>query len=82
METSVLEERRPRVTTGTPQQTRLHYAADSRIDRLFETPVSDTKIAKVQQWYREQLNIDFEALPSWEVIKEMRLVSQNNATYA
>jgi hypothetical protein len=26
-------------------------------------------------WYREQLNIDFEALPSWEVINEMRLVA-------
>jgi len=29
----------------------------------------------VKTWYWEQLNIDFETLPSWEVINEIRLVA-------
>ena len=50
-------------------------AALSR-DGLFRGEVvSDTNIFAVKKWYWAQLNIDFEALPSWEVINEMRLVA-------
>ena len=44
-------------------------------DGLFGESVRDTNIFVVKTWYREQLNIDFEALPSWKVINEMRLVA-------
>lgn len=44
-------------------------------DGLFEESVKDTNIFAVKTWYREQLNVDFEALPSWDVINEMRLVA-------
>ena len=44
-------------------------------DGLFEESVRDTNIFVVKTWYWEQLNINLEALPSWEVINEMRLVA-------
>ncbi|MFN0104138.1 MAG: hypothetical protein ACKV2U_18895 [Bryobacteraceae bacterium] len=45
-------------------------------DGLFRgDKLPDTKLSNVSQWYRDELDIDLTALPSWKRIGEMRKVA-------
>ena len=44
-------------------------------DGVFGGLAADTKLDSVKTWYQEELCIAFEALASWSVIDEMRLVA-------
>lgn len=44
-------------------------------DGLFDGAVKDTKLSIVAKWYRDQLGVNLEAMPSWNTIDEMRLVA-------
>ncbi len=56
-----------------------HLAGQQRAvlsrDGIFRGATCDTKIAAVKTWYQEKLYINFEALPSWPQINQMRLVA-------
>ncbi|MGA1995558.1 MAG: hypothetical protein ABSH45_07235 [Bryobacteraceae bacterium] len=55
--------------------TEQQLAAFSRDASFSGMPLKDSKMEKVAEWYLAHLHLDFETLPSWAMIDELRLVA-------